>query len=310
MTNTLTIAGTPVPVFPGKILPHWIEAAHAKGYDIAGRIIDRLHLALRCHLCGEIIQARLFTLMSAQPLCSACIKSGWITTAKSVGLVFIDQCPENRHYAWYEAPCGHTLRRQFELIKRVAAGETGIRCEICHHATEEAEADARGWELVGADPNGDPNYRQYKHIACDHKQRIARTNLQTDRFSCGGCGELWPAAPSNLYVMSFTLPNSRELVKLGYSNNPLGRLRNQLVRNKDLPCEILRTVPVDTGQQAISLEKALHAKLREAHPATVVDSQVYSGLINVKTEIYEASLTAIILDELDAIATNLASTAS
>lgn len=157
MTHTLTISGTPVPVFPGKILPHWIEAAHAKGFDLMGRIIDRFHLALRCHLCGELIQARLFTLMSAQPLCSACIKTGWITTAQAAGLKFVDQCPKDRHYAQYDAPCGHTLRRQLELAKRVAAGETGVRCEVRHHTAEQAEADARGWSLLGADPEGKPN---------------------------------------------------------------------------------------------------------------------------------------------------------
>lgn len=310
MTHTLTISGTPVPVFPGKILPHWIEAAHAKGYEIVDRIIDRFHLALRCHLCGELIQARLFTLTSAQPLCAACIKNGWITTAQAADLTFIDQCPKDRHYAQYDAPCGHTLRRQFELVKRVAAGETGIRCEICHHEAEQAEAVARGWTLLGADPEGNPNYRAYKHDECGHEQRIARANLQTDRFSCGGCGELWSAAPSHLYAMSFTLPNSRQLVKLGYSNNPLGRLRDQLPRDKDMPCEILKTVRVDTGQIAIRLEKSLHAKLRNAYPATVVDPQIYRDHINVKSEIYEASLTDIILAELDAIAAQTLSPAS
>ena len=310
MTHTLTIAGTPVPVFPGKILPHWIEAAHAKGYDIAGRIIDRLHIALRCHLCGEIIQARLFTLMSAQPLCSACIKSGWITTAQAADLTFIDRCPDNRHYAFYEAPCGHKLRRQFEIVERAANGKTGLRCEVCQSKLEQAEADARGWSLIGADPDGNPNYRLYGHNECGHEQRIARANIQSGRFSCGGCGKLWSAAPSNLYAMRFTLRNSRELVKLGYSNNPVGRLRDQLVQDKNMPCEILKTVPVKTGQQAICLEQRLHAKLRKAHPTTVVDPQVYRGQINVKSEVYSASLTDIILDELDTIAADLPSAVS
>lgn len=308
--NTLTISGSPVPVYPGKLMPHWIEAARAKGYDIVARIIDRLHLALRCHHCGELIQVRLYTLMSAQPLCSACVQKQWILTAQAAGLTFLKRCPDNRHYAFYDAACGHKIRRQFEFVERVAAGRTDLRCNVCHKDSEMREAAKRGWELLGPDPESDPNYRLYRHTDCGHEQRIARANIQSGRFSCGGCGKLWSAAPSNLYAMRFTLRNSRELVKLGYSNNPVGRLRNQLVQDKNMPCEILKTVPVNTGHQAICLEQRLHAKLRKDHPATIVDPQVYRGQINVKSEIYEASLTGVILSELDTIATGFGSPAS
>ncbi len=109
---------------------------------------------------------------------------------------------------------------------------------------------------------------------------------------------------------SGTLPNSRELVKLGYSKNPSGRLRDQLARDKDMPCKILKTVPLETGQQAIRFEKRLHAKLRKAYPAAVVDRKVFHGHINVKSEIYDVSMTDVILAELDAIAAQTAPMAS
>ncbi|WP_246253603.1 GIY-YIG nuclease family protein [Sulfitobacter maritimus] len=300
--NTLTISGSPVPVYPGKLMPHWIEAAQNKGYELVARIVDRFHLALRCQHCGELIKVRLFTLMSAQPLCSACVQKQWILTAQAAGLTFLYRCPDDRHYAIYQAQCGHKIRRQFEFVERVAAGKTDLRCNVCHKDSEMREAAKRGWELLGPDPKSDPNYRLYRHSDCGHEQRIARANLQTGRFSCGGCGKIWTAAPSHLYAMSFTLPNSRELIKLGYSNNPIGRLRDQLVLDKKMPCTILKTVPVDTGQQAIQLEQRLHKKLRDTYPDAVVSHSVFADQIKVKSEIYDIALTPVILAELDALA--------
>ncbi|WP_243405236.1 GIY-YIG nuclease family protein [Pelagivirga sediminicola] len=300
--NTLTISGSPVPVYPGKLMPNWIEAAQNKGYDIVARIIDRLHLALRCHHCGELIKVRLYTLMSAQPLCSACVRKQWILTAQAAGLTYLYRCHDDRHYAIYQAQCGHKIRRQFEFVERVAAGKTDLRCNVCHKDSEMREAAKRGWELLGPDPESDPNYRHYRHSDCGHEQRIARANLQTDRICCGGCGEQWPAAPSYLYAMRFTLPTSRELVKLGYSNNPESRLRHQLLRDADMPCEILRKVSVTSGQLAIRLEKRLHKKLRESFPDAVVPHAVFADQIKVKSEIYDIAMTPVILAELDALA--------
>jgi hypothetical protein len=310
LTHTLTISDQLYPIYSGKLLPKWIRTAEEKGFDIIGRIIDRFHFALQCRHCGALTKTRLYTLMSAQPLCHACIETEWKREAEAAGLSFVNRCPDDRHYAVYRAPCGHDLRRQFELVKRAANDVTGIRCETCRHETELAEAEAEGWTLIGPDPEADPNYRHYKHVACGHTQRIARANLQTGRLSCGGCGEKWSAAPSELYVMTFTLPNSRPIVKLGYSNNPKSRLYRQLLKDADMPCAILKTVPIATGQLAIQIEKRLHKKLRNTYPNAVIAPETYAAHLKVKSEIYDAKLTATILAELDAVTKQLGATGS
>ncbi|OLS47701.1 hypothetical protein BV379_04950 [Rhodovulum sulfidophilum] len=71
--------------------------------------------------------------------------------------------PDERHYGGYRAPCEHELRRQFELVGRIAAGECKHRCDACQHEKEEAEAKARGWSLIGAAPEGGAGYRRYRH---------------------------------------------------------------------------------------------------------------------------------------------------
>lgn len=304
--NMITIQNTLLPIYKGALLPHWIEAAQSKGFDIVARVVDRLHFALRCQHCGALNKVRLFTFMNSQPNCSACIEQVWASDAATAGLELLSRDPKSRHHGIYRAPCGHKFRRQFELIKRVAAGKTNLRCETCHAATEVAEAQAQGWDLIGPDPESDPNYRQYRHTDCGHEQRVARANMQTGRFGCGGCGEDWMAAPSFLYAMSFTLASGRKLVKLGFSRNPDSRLRHQLQCDAAMPCAILREVPIKTGQKAIRLEKGLHTKLRQTHCDCLVDPAIYRGQIRVKSEIYDARLTQTILDHLDTIEAQIA----
>lgn len=304
-SNMLIINAIPHPVFPGAVLPHWTVTAALKGFDIVGRIVDRLHLGLRCHACGSTQKVRLFTLMSAQPLCQACMIAEWRDDAAAAGLTFLRRDPKDRHYAFYLSPCGHEVRRQFEMIKRIAAGLTGFRCETCHAAKEVGEAAARGWTLMSADPDGDPNYRVYCHDECGHVQRVARANMQSGRFGCGGCGEEWNAATSYIYAMSFTLASGREVVKVGFSRNPESRLHHQLKRDAEMPCQILRVVPMPTGHAAQLAEKAMHKKLKHAHIAAAIEPAAWRGQIKVKTEIYDGVLTPVILGMLDALEAEL-----
>ncbi len=299
--NTMTINSFPFPIHTGRLWPNWIEMATLKGFDIVARIVDRTQFALRCTVCGALNKVKLFTLMNNQPLCAHCVETGWKTEAEAAGLTFLNSDPANRHYAFYRARCGHSVRRQLEFIRRIAAGATGLRCETCHAEVEAAEAASRGWTLIGRDTKNNPNYRHYKHDTCGHEQRVARANMQSERFSCGGCGEVWSAAPSWLYAMAFTLATGREVVKLGFSRNPESRLNRQLLRDQDMPCELLTKVAIPSGQQAQQVEKRLHAVLRNAHPGSEVDPASYRDQIRVKSEIYDGRLTPIILGHLDKV---------
>ncbi len=299
--NSMTINDISLPIFTGIVKTDWVSAAEAKGFSFVARVVDRLHFALRCHSCGALNKVHRHTLMTAQPLCHACIERNWAADATAAGLEFLRRDETNRHYGVYRLPCGHETHRQFELIKRVVAGETGIRCETCLATTEAKEAAARGWELIGPDPKANLSYRHYRHSDCGHEQRIARANMQSGRFGCGGCGVEWPAAPSYLYAMAFTLASGRKLVKLGFSRDPASRLRYQLQRDPEMPCAILHVVAVPTGQEAIIIEKRLHAELRRTHSDCAVDPAAYRDQIRVESEIYDARLTGTILNHLSEV---------
>ncbi|OIQ23718.1 MAG: hypothetical protein BM562_18505 [Alphaproteobacteria bacterium MedPE-SWcel] len=205
--------------YPGPIKAEWTTVARSKGFDLIRRIRDKSHVVLRCHTCSALTAQKLYTLRTAQPACAGCRHRNIVAIAQKAGLEFLGYDPEYHKLGIYRAPCGHTVRRQFGQIERIADGRCKLRCETCHSGKEAEEAADRGWRLQGSDPEGNPNYRIYRH-GCGHRQRVARTNMRSGRFQCAACGEGWATAPSNIYAIRLELPSGLRVVKLGFSRDP------------------------------------------------------------------------------------------
>ena len=302
-TETIRIGDTEYPVYDAPLPDTWVRAATEKGYRVAARVIDRYHVALACALCGALNKTHAFTLRQNQPVCKGCQFARRQAEAQWVGLVYVGRDPDDPHYGRYRVTeCGHEVRRQFELIKRVLDGATAVRCEICHRVREQEEARDRGWRLVRPDPDGDPNYRLYVHEdGCGTTQRIARANMQTGRFACRVCSDVWTAEPSALYLMAFSPPARRPVLKLGMSRDPESRMRYQLGLPDHVEARILRTVPMETGRAALIEEKRLHGVLRRNYPEAVVPPEEFADYLRVVSEIYDVSLEPVILGLLDRV---------
>ena len=301
--DTLRIGDTDYPVYDAPLPGSWVRAGAEKNYRLVARVIDRYSVALECQVCGSLNLARAFTVKQCQPVCKGCQFRKRQEEAQSIGLVYLGRDPDDPHYGRYRVTtCGHEIRRQIEIIERVAAGETGLRCEVCHRAREEEEARVRGWRLVGPDLEGDSAYRLYVHEdGCGATQRIARANMQTGRFACGTCGDVWSAEPSALYLMRFSYPGRQPVLKLGMSRDPDSRMRHQLGLPDHVEARILRIVPMETGRAALVAEKRLHGELRRDHPEAVVPSEEFADYLRVVSEIYDISLEPVILEMLDRV---------
>ncbi|SNR67558.1 hypothetical protein [Paracoccus sediminis] len=287
--------------YPGPLHARWAEAAQQKGFDLMARVQDRYHLALRCRHCGAVSVTKLFVLMNNRPLCRSCLETARAARATAAGLSYLGPDPDHPQYGLYRAACGHCLRRQFEIVDRVADGRTGLRCETCFAERERQTAARHGWTRVSADPRGNPNYHLYCHDACGHTQRIARANLGWGQCDCAGCGESWTAKPSFLYLLAIH-HGGVDLLKLGYSANPLKRQRHQLGLPRAAQVSLLRSVAMPTGHAACTVEKRLHARLRRRHPDAVVVPEDYRGILNVVSEVYRPWLRPELENQLDRIA--------
>lgn len=249
------VSDHPYPLYHAPIPEAWQDIAQEKGFEIVGRVRDRFHLVLRHGDCGAEMVSKVFTLRTAEPICPTCLDARRQDLCARAGVTYLGR-GDHPNYLRVALPCGHETSRQQELLERVRQGRTAIRCEECLGERLKAEARARGWELIGADPDGDQNYRNYRH-ECGHVQRVAVANMVTGRFACAACSDGWPRDPSFIYLMLFVLKNGREALKVGFSRDPESRLRHQLITDHDQYARLIRTIPIPSGHEAIRREKAL-----------------------------------------------------
>jgi hypothetical protein len=288
--------------FAGEIRSEWQEIARRKGFRITRRVRDRYHLVLECSQCGSQTTHKLYTLRKAVPACTACEDRTVRETANRAGLEFLGYDPQDRHYGFYHATCGHILRREFELVARIAKGSVNARCETCLERREEQEAQCHGWQRLGRDPLGNTDYRLYRH-ECGHEQRIASVNMSGGHCDCARCGESWSARPSQIYLFEIRLGPAHYL-KLGYSNDPIRRHRYQLGLPKTARVRVLRRLKFPSGNLACAAEKRAHAVLRRELPDAVVPQSEYAHMLNVVSEVYRPFARTRIEHILDEIAQN------
>jgi hypothetical protein len=281
----------------------WKAMARDKGFRIDRRVRDRMHLALECRDCGALTAHKVFTLRTARPRCGGCAEADRVARAAQAGLTFLHRDKTDRHYGIFRAPCGHAVRRQWELVERVISGSTDVRCEICLQQREAEEARRQGWLWLGRDPAGNPSYRLYRHH-CGQIQRIARANLQWGQCDCARCGKSWAAKPSFIYLLGLEFTDGTpRLIKLGYSKHPVKRWKHQLKLPKSARVEVIRIIAMPTGHDASGTERAAHAVLLRQHPDFAVPTQIYADVLNVTSEVYWPAAEEVIntlLDEIEA----------
>jgi hypothetical protein len=287
--------------YPRPVPQTWHAIAAQKGFRVHSRVRDRYHLALECRDCGGLTAHKVYTLRTARPRCGACAEAALAKTARAAGLVFLRRAQTDHQYGLYRASCGHVVRRQFELVERIAAGRTHLRCAKCLVAREEAEARRRGWMRLGRDPRGGPNYRLYRHH-CGHIQRVARVNMAWGQCRCAACGGAWIARPSFIYLIRIAIAEQGlELLKLGFSKHPVKRLRHQLGLPRGTKAELIRVLPIATGHDACTQERAAHATLRRRFPEAVVPLETIAGVLNVRSEVYAPQIFDEIMRLMDGI---------
>lgn len=281
--------------------PAWAELAAHRGFRIDRRVRDRYHLALECLSCGAQTAVKIAALRDAAVRCGGCAADARARAAQDADLTLLRRDPVARHYGYFRAPCGHTVRRQFELVRRVRDGKTGLRCAVCRVMREQYEARANGWYRIGPDTAGNASYRLYQH-PCGHVQRIARVNMQHGQCDCARCGESWSSKPSVIYLARISLPGLEgDVVKFGYSANPRKRFKHQLGLPTSAGVRFLRLLEMPSGHAACAAEKGANARLARDFPDLVVPQAIYHGLINVRSEIYWPTLIPVIEAELDRI---------
>ena len=278
----------------------WHAAAQQKRFDLLGRVLDRYHGVVRCHTCGALSVVRLNVLRDHFPLCHHCILARRVAAAGFIKAQWLCHDPDDRHYGYFQLHCQHEVRSQYVRVERAASGGHNVGCEMCREARYSEQAQKFGWTLVGPSKRGRLGYRSYRHN-CGHIQDVMIGNMVWDDCTCANCGTGWSASKSFIYLFEIALPGLTVL-KLGYSARPAKRLRHQLGLDRSVQTEILRVVPMPTGNLAVAEEQACHRTMKEFHAELVVPKSEFGDGINTLGEIYRQEAADIIDAMLDAIA--------
>ena len=286
-------------IFDGDELEHWRKAAERHGFSLLGRAKDRYQLVLGCHKCGNATLKRISVVLDHNPECRNCILERREAAATKVGATLLGPDPEgDRHYGTYQFKCGHVDRRQHTRVEAAAEGGHDLSCETCTNAQHASEAAEQGWTLIGPAARNNQSYREYQH-ECGHKQDVSVGNMRAGDVNCAGCGETWTSKPSKIYLLSFMLPNL-PVIKLGYSNNPNFRLRQVQRDPSDTRGTLDREIDVETGHNAICLEKAMHRYIKTHRPDLIVERVHFDEHLRTTSEIYHERGRALILALIDA----------
>ena len=261
----------------------WHIAAQQKGFDLLGRVLDRYHGVVRCHTCGAISVVRLNVLRDHFPLCHHCIHARRVAAAGSIEAQLLGHDPDDRHYGYFRLQCDHEVRSQYIRVERAASGGHNVGCEVCREAGYAEQSQKFCWTLVGPSERDSLGYRRYRH-SCGHTQDVMIGNMVWGDCTCANCGEGWSANKSFIYLFQIALPGLTVL-KLGYSARPEKRLRHQLGIDRSAKTEVMRVVPMPTGNLAVVEEQACHREMKKSHGDLVVPKSEFGDGINTLGEI-------------------------
>lgn len=278
----------------------WRAMAYEKGFDLLGRAKDRLHLVLRCHICGELSLKRFSVVMGHKALCHPCIRARHEAEAAAIGAQMLGRDPDNRHRCYLRLTCGHVVNSQYVRLERAAAGGHAIGCETCIEERHATEAAKHAWALVGAAEGGRLGYRNYRH-GCGHRQDVMVGTMLWGDCTCAACGVGWSTKESAIYLFSIPL-DGLPVLKLGFSARPEKRLRHQLGVDLGLGTEVLREVPMPNGNRAKAEECGCHRHMKMCHPHLVVPKAEFGDRINTRGEIYRMDALDILNVMMDGIA--------
>lgn len=240
--------------------------------------------------CGHVAEKTIKQIKVNEFNCDDCLEIKLLSEAEIMGLVILGK-GKDRDHRKYLLPCGHSK----ELITSNVRKKT-VGCTECIDERMSEDAIKAGVVLLGPSSKG-AQYRKYNMNCCNYVQDIQPGVIRNGYFKCHGCNTSHLDRPSTIYLLRLA-HSGQEWLKLGYSEDVNKRIKEYGLDPNAL-IELVCTVGVKTGEEALALENDLHKKYNEF--------QINSNLMKPHmsksghTECYHVKIKNLIKDDLLAL---------
>jgi hypothetical protein len=154
-----------------------IAEAKAQGCELLGPGKSVAYRTYRLP-CGHESEVQTGHMRAGVVRCPTCSDQRLAHEAEERGCLLLGP-GKNCNYRMYQLPCGHEQEIQATQLRN-----GGFRCQTCFANKLNAEAEARGCELIGDGTN--KNSRTYR-LPCRHEQVIGVKEMRVGGFRCQTC---------------------------------------------------------------------------------------------------------------------------
>lgn len=250
------------------------------------------------NLCGHLQEISILHVRNKNFECKTCLDKQYELEATRAGLTIINsEHKKNAERLYRINECGHIRKLRLVWVR-----EQTFHCIECQDAKIRKEAERVNLEYVRRATSEDmctepKNHAIYKSLLCGHTLCLSKTVVRSGMFKCQICKEGYNSRESIIYLYKIRVRDF-EWLKLGFSSNPLERLRHYKL-DDGFDYSLVFSLKVDTGKLALGLERSVHNKLKSRRlcPKLMKNYMTQSGF----TECYPASMEAEIIKQMEAI---------
>lgn len=264
-----------------------------RNFTIVGKPRDGYLVS--CNTCKNTMVSKTETVRFGAPSCAVCFSELLKREAAMVGLTYLsDREPERvttasrtTNYRWYSCnTCGN-----IDTFGHVAVRLNNVRCTKCYIDRRKSEASAQGMDYLGWSHG---MYHKYK-LPCGCERDLQPQDVLRNVWACKIHDSTHYHRPSGIYLLEIKTQDFSWL-KFGFAKDIGVRIKGYgLPEGADV--EVIFNIKVDTGYEALEVEKSIHRDLISERIDPYLMKEKYMTFTG-HTECYPLSTSPLIISKM------------
>jgi len=264
-----------------------------KNFTVVGKPRDGYSIS--CNTCKNITVSRTDVARSGTPLCMVCFSELLKKEATTVGFTYLSEREPDRvttasrttNYRWYSCNTCSNI----DTFSHIAMRLNNVRCTKCYLERRKSEAVAQGMEYLGWSKGMMHNYR----LPCGCEREIQPQAVLRGIWACKIHDNTHYHRPSGIYLLEIKTQDFSWL-KFGFAKDIGIRIKGYGLP-EDATIEVIFNIKVDTGYEALEVEKSIHRDLINERIDPSLMKEKYMTFTG-HTECYPLSTSPLIISKM------------